>query len=400
MGSRINTRCWFRCASSTLTLSVVLLLTVIVVVRADMEVGDECVVQRTNVPGVCRAVSECPSVIDDIRNRRGNPTKCGFVDRVQIVCCPRATTSVAPTVSSTPLPLTSNKNQRVMEKCAEYGQAVYSKEYVNSLTADQPKLQTIDKCGHTAVELVVDGELAKAREFPHMALIGYGNGSEIRYLCGGSLVSDRFVLTAGHCLTSTTFGPATIVRLGELSLSSTTDEAFPEDYDVTERIPHPEYKQSSHYNDIALIKLNRKVIFSPYIRPICLPVQEGITQKRAIATGWGAIGFGLEQSTSLLKVTLDLFRFDECQNQFEITRKLRTGLNSTTQMCAGSRNSTKDTCQGDSGGPLQVYNDASVYCTYTIIGVTSFGQSCGLAGVPAVYTNVFAYLSWIENLIF
>uniref|UniRef100_A0A182SUQ0 Peptidase S1 domain-containing protein n=1 Tax=Anopheles maculatus TaxID=74869 RepID=A0A182SUQ0_9DIPT len=195
-------------------------------------------------------------------------------------------------------------------------------------------------------------------------------------------------------------GPATIIRLGELSLSSSTDEAFPEDYDVAERIAHPEYKQTSHYNDIALIKLNRKVIFTPYIRPICLPVQEIFSQKRAIATGWGAIGFGLEQSSALLKVTLDRFGFDECKALFEPTRKLRTGLNSTTQMCAGSRNSTKDTCQGDSGGPLQVYNDANVYCTYTIIGITSFGQNCGLAGVPAVYTTVYPYLSWIENLIF
>ena len=142
------------------------------------------------------------------------------------------------------------------------------------------------------------------------------------------------------------------------------------------------------------------MIFSPYARPICLPLRAAIPQKRAIATGWGAIGFGLEQSSSLLKVTLDMFRFEECKDQFEPTRKLRTGLNATTQLCAGSRNSTKDTCQGDSGGPLQVYNDANVYCTYTIIGVTSFGQNCGLAGVPAVYTTVYSYLSWIENLIF
>ncbi|XP_058060708.1 venom protease-like [Anopheles bellator] len=372
------------------------LLVAVAVVRPDQEVGEQCVVQRTNGPGICRPVSECPPVIDDIRNRRGNPTKCGFIDRVQIVCCPLDKGSTV--ASSTQSPALAH--ERIAEKCAEYGQAVYVKEYVTSLAASEPKLQTIDKCGHTAVELVVDGELAKAREFPHMALVGYGEAPDIKYLCGGSLVSERFVLSAGHCMGDTNFGPATTVRLGELSLDSKTDEAFPEDYDVIERIPHPEYKQSAHYNDIALLKLNRKVIFSPYIRPICLPVQGNLPQKRAIATGWGAIGFGLGQSSSLLKVTLDLFTYDECKDQFELTRKLRTGINATTQMCAGSHNSTKDTCQGDSGGPLQVYNDASVYCTYTVVGVTSFGQNCGLAGVPAVYTSVFPYLSWLENLIF
>ncbi|XP_052895118.1 venom protease-like [Anopheles moucheti] len=396
MGSHID-MC-FRKALSKIVLSIVLLV-FIVGVRADLEVGEQCTVQRTNEPGICRPVSECAPIIDDIRNRRGNPTKCGYIDRVQIVCCPQTGTKVM-VPSTTQSPTVRNDRQRIMEKCVEYGQAVFSKEYVNSLTAEQPKLQTIDKCGHTAVELIVDGEMAKAREFPHMALIGFGAPSDIRYLCGGSLVSDRFVLTAGHCLTSTNFGSATVIRLGELTLSSSTDEAFPEDYDIAERIPHPEYKQTSHYNDIALIKLSRKVVFSPYIRPVCLPVQQTISQKRAIATGWGAIGFGLEQSSALLKVTLDIFGFDECKDLFEPTRKLRTGLNVTTQMCAGSRNSTKDTCQGDSGGPLQVYNDANVYCTYTVIGVTSFGQNCGLAGIPAVYTTIFPYIPWIENLVF
>uniref|UniRef100_A0A182MQJ3 Peptidase S1 domain-containing protein n=1 Tax=Anopheles culicifacies TaxID=139723 RepID=A0A182MQJ3_9DIPT len=397
MGSRINV--CYRDASSHALLSIVfLLLAARNIVHADGNVGDPCTVQRSNELGICRPVSECAPVIDDIRLRRGNPTKCGFIDRVQIVCCPQ--TGTTPAASTTQSPMGRNDRRRIVEKCTEYGRAVFSKEYVNSLTADEPKLQTIDKCGHTAVELIVDGELAKAREFPHMALIGFGAVPDIRYLCGGSLVSDKFVLTAGHCLTSSDFGPATIVRLGELSLSSSTDDAFPEDYDVDERIPYPEYRQTSHYHDIALIKLSRKVILSPYIRPICLPMQQTISQNRAIATGWGAIGFGLEKSSALLKVTLEMFHYDECKNLFEPTRKLRTGINATIQMCAGSRNSTKDTCQGDSGGPLQVYNDANVYCTYTVIGVTSFGQNCGLAGVPAVYTAVFPYVSWIENLIF
>lgn len=40
---------------------------------------------------------------------------------------------------------------------------------------------------------------------------------------------------------------------------------------------------------------------------------------------------------------------------------------------------------------------SSVYCMYTIVGVTSFGSVyCGSIGIPAIYTKVFHYLDWIE----
>jgi secreted trypsin-like serine protease len=50
---------------------------------------------------------------------------------------------------------------------------------------------------------------------------------------------------------------------------------------------------------------------------------------------------------------------------------------------------------------LQIYNDdPDAYCTYTIIGATSFGHiECGTLSAPGVYTNVFQYLEWIENIV-
>ncbi|XP_055544670.1 serine protease snake-like [Wyeomyia smithii] len=367
--------------------------------QGDLAIGDQCVVQRTNAPGICRLISDCASVIDDIRNRRGSPTKCGFANKVQVVCCPDGV-QLRTTLASMPETSTATNHPRIVEKCTEFGEAVFSKEYVNALGVDEPKLHRLDKCGHKAVELIVDGEAAKSREFPHMALIGYGTAPAIHYLCGGSLVSDRFVLTAGHCVNTIEYGPASTVRLGELALDSSNDEAFPEDFNIAELIPHPEYKQTSQYNDIALVKLERKVIFSPYIRPICLPTKSDLNNKRAIATGWGTIGYGEATSPVMLKVVLEMFNYDECAKNFEANRRLQDGLKRDSQICAGSRNSSKDTCQGDSGGPLQIYNDQNVYCTYTIIGITSFGKYCGLAGSPAVYTRVYQYISWIENLIF
>jgi len=67
-----------------------------------------------------------------------------------------------------------------------------------------------------------------------------------------------------------------------------------------------------------------------------------------------------------------------------------------SMICAGdSRNWTKDTCQGDSGGPLQIVHPSE--CLFQVIGVTSFGQGCGMINIPGVYTRVSHYLSWIED---
>lgn len=47
--------------------------------------------------------------------------------------------------------------------------------------------------------LIVGGVKANDQEFPHMAAIGFLVDDEIIFGCGGSLISERFVLTAAHC---------------------------------------------------------------------------------------------------------------------------------------------------------------------------------------------------------
>lgn len=171
-------------------------------------------------------------------------------------------------------------------------------------------------------------------------------------------------------------------------------------------IPHPEYgrssnnlmmpKRKSNYNDIAIIQLDGAVKFNPYIRPICLPLSNE-TPPRVIATGMGAIDQYNTRSENLLKVILESFTNDECRITFPASFRLPDSI-VETQMCYGSRNKNGDTCGGDSGGPIQIYHP-SLHCMYTIVGITSFGLSCGSINVPGVYTRVEPYIEWIESVI-
>ncbi len=51
------------------------------------------------------------------------------------------------------------------------------------------------------------------------------------------------------------------------------------------------------------------------------------------------------------------------------------------------------------GGALKIYNDQNVPCTYMAIGIVSSGIGCGIVGSPGLYTNVYHYIDWIENIV-
>ncbi|KXJ70393.1 hypothetical protein RP20_CCG023808, partial [Aedes albopictus] len=207
------------------------------------------------------------------------------------------------------------------------------------------------------------GEVAKKNEFPHQALLGWieRNPQRIEFSCGGSLISRRYVLTAAHCFK---VRDADFVRLGEHDLNKNSGNH--KDFNITSITRHPDYRFSSSYHDIALIKLNENVRFSKVIR---------------------------NHSTVLRKVVLKFLDRHICGMQFS-GRSFRSGL-IDEQLCIGSDTSARDTCQGDSGGPIQTLLGG---CTYHIIAVTSLGPgSCGLA--PALYTRVSSYVDWIESIV-
>lgn len=90
--------------------------------------------------------------------------------------------------------------------------------------------------------------------------------------------------------------PAKWVLLGEHNKKSTEDDrqghSKPELYNIIAITNHPEYQEPSIYHDITLFKLDRNVVFSEYMRPICLQTDYAVRKPYAIVTGWGTTSSG------------------------------------------------------------------------------------------------------------
>lgn len=221
-------------------------------------------------------------------------------------------------------------------------------KYILFIECQEYALKRGELCPISVAPLIIGGKKSDDKEFPHMALIGYNmSQNDFFYSCGGSLISDRFILSAAHCAFSGQQREATFAKLGYVKRGVDNPNTLL--VHIAKRFKHPHYKSGILDNDIALFKLKETVQFNEYIRPICLPHLNEETY-RAVVTGWGHVEYGGDLSTDLLKVTLDIFNQTDCQSKYSsLTDKASNGVDYETKICAGSYNDNLDSCTGDSG---------------------------------------------------
>ncbi|KAJ8721947.1 hypothetical protein PYW08_004349 [Mythimna loreyi] len=364
--------------------------------------GSSCT--RNGINGKCVSVYNCLSSYLDFKTKDFAPI-CTFRDREPIICCTDCSFNDTRNFFINPnVGVIHKTGNKVQDKCIEH---IHTLDYPCKGNHDAQMKRTYNpekNCNDINIIIrsafgAVGGVNAYREEFPHMGLLGYGDDiKSVNWLCGGTVISDRFILTAGHCLASAAVGPVKYVALGILNRSDPPE--LWRIYNVKRRIPHPEYKPPSKYNDIALLETDTKIIFDRQVLPACLHAT-GEADEQLYATGWGALGHRKELADTLQKVLIWRFEADECSKYYPPHRHLKNGYNHSTQMCYGDKNG-RDTCEGDSGGPLQTSSNdyvKNIYCVYTVAGVTSYGRQCGVAGGSGIYTRVIHYIPWIESIV-
>lgn len=260
-------------------------------------------------------------------------------------------------------------------------------------------------CGPLSLgDKIYNGNDTALDEYPWMVLLGYTEkNGQVAFDCGGSLINQRYVLTAAHCVKGaieTEIGPLKTIRLGEYDLSKEIDCIVDDcnkkviELGYEEVIPHPEFNTRSlnRYHDIALIRLNADVSYSDFVRPVCLPLA---ATRRAInvgeeliVAGWGRTLLS-RKSNVKQHLAVPVNDHGTCARKF--TDRGITLLES--QLCAGG-DYARDSCDGDSGGPLMRQGQMD---RWFLEGVVSFGNRCGLQGWPGVYTRVADYIDWIRS---
>uniref|UniRef100_H0X3H9 Peptidase S1 domain-containing protein n=1 Tax=Otolemur garnettii TaxID=30611 RepID=H0X3H9_OTOGA len=216
---------------------------------------------------------------------------------------------------------------------------------------------------------------AKPHSRPYMAYLQYLHQG-IPKFCGGFLIREDFVLTAAHCLgssTKATLGAHNIRRREE------TQQVIP----VRRAIPHPDYNVKLLTNDIMLLQLDRKAKQTAAVRPLRLPrVTDGLTPGMVCSVaGWGWTTPDGPSSDTLQEVTLTVQEDKKCESNYP------NCYSKATQICVGDPKLKNCSFLGDSGGPLVCDNVAQ--------GIVSYGPEDG--SPPEVYTKVKSFLPWIQE---
>ncbi|CAL8328187.1 unnamed protein product [Arctogadus glacialis] len=239
-------------------------------------------------------------------------------------------------------------------------------------------------CGEAEI---IGGEKVTAHSLPHMALLYNSLGNPV---CGGTLLSSTWVLSAAHCFKY----EIDTVRLGVVTINNSKTDGFVQARKVAKQYKHPNYENATFLHDLLLLKLSQAVEETMAIKylPLANTIPDPKEGTICLVAGWGMVNVLIEaMSDDLMSANVTVIKRETCN----LTKYNNTGYTITSDMvCAGTVDENpdvRDTCRGDSGGPLM--------CNGVQVGITSFGKGCAIRTKPGVYTFLSKqHIDWMNKV--
>ncbi|XP_043102059.1 chymotrypsin-like elastase family member 2A isoform X2 [Puntigrus tetrazona] len=235
---------------------------------------------------------------------------------------------------------------------------------------------------------VYGGVDALPHSWPWQISLQYMHSGSWYHMCGGTLISDEWVLIAAHCISSRSYR----VYLGKHNLYMLESGSIA--ISPSKIIIHPAWNSNSIRDDIALIKLQTPVTLSGTISPACLPPDGYILPHNApcYVTGWGSFYINGPPHDILQQALLPVVDHATCSRSDWWGSKVTQNM-----VCAGGDGVVAG-CTGDTGGPL---NCAGSSGTWEVHGVLTYqsSMSCLIGKKPNIFTRVSAYIDWISKSI-
>jgi hypothetical protein len=240
-------------------------------------------------------------------------------------------------------------------------------------------------------------------------------GDMFEFKCGGTLINERWMLSAAHCfqgLGQRSAADFLIVEdTNQIDNPRRRERGKGRALDVKRIVPHEGYRGDTSENDIALVELASPARSAAVALAGSSDPTLETAGKTVVVTGWGTIrpmrrvdGQAVDLLTSrpvqfgdpmyftdrLMEVALPLVDIELCRQTYSDTAKVIDARN----ICAGLKEGGKDSCQGDSGGPVVARDERG---RFVQVGIISGGKGCGLPNAYGVNTRVSAYEAWIRS---
>ncbi|KAM9405385.1 serine protease hepsin [Salvelinus alpinus] len=285
----------------------------------------------------------------------------------------------------------------VNEKELTYGKKIKESLYPCDCETGQVLSLLCQDCGRRSLteDRIVGGVDARQGSWPWQVSLQYDGVHQ----CGGSIISDRWIVSAAHCFPERNRQ----VSRWRVLLGSIYNKLTHKNVRVLEvktvvyhssYLPFVDPNIDDNSRDIAVLALAQPLHFTDYIQPVCLPHygQRLIDGQMGTVTGWGNVGYYGTLADVLQEANVPIINDAVCNAPDYYDNQITTSM-----FCAGFEKGGTDACQGDSGGPFVAEDSLSKASRYRLLGVVSWGTGCAMAKKPGVYTRVSRFLPWISS---